>query len=87
MKLRPEIKEKSQCDQLPDGLIVHYTSIAEVMGSNPVQAIPFRPDLFYFIFFFLVLSLNFTTVLVVCVTVMINQLFRATLPVLVVDRC
>ena len=30
-----------QCDQLPDGLIVqlieHCTSIAEVMGSNPVQ--------------------------------------------------
>ena len=32
----------SQCDQLPNGLIaqsVEYcTSIAEVMGSNPVQA-------------------------------------------------
>ena len=31
-----------QCDQLPDGLIAqlaeHCTSIAEVMGSNPVQA-------------------------------------------------
>ena len=32
----------SQCDQLPDGLIAqlveHVTGIAEVMGSNPVQA-------------------------------------------------
>ena len=26
------------CDKLPDGLLVeHYTGIAEVMGSNPVQ--------------------------------------------------
>ena len=32
----------SQCDQLPDGLIAqsveHCTGIADVMGSNPVQA-------------------------------------------------
>ena len=32
----------SQCDQLEDGLIAqlveHCTGIAEVMGSNPVQA-------------------------------------------------
>ena len=32
----------SQCDQLPDGLIAQLvelcTGIAEVMGSNPVQA-------------------------------------------------
>ena len=32
----------SQCDQLPDGLMAqlveHCTGIAEVMGSNPVQA-------------------------------------------------
>ena len=32
----------SECDQLPVSLIAHlekhYTSIAEVMGSNPVQA-------------------------------------------------
>ena len=36
-----------QCDHLPDGLIAqivqHCTGIAEVMCSNPVQALIFLP--------------------------------------------
>ena len=55
----------SQCDQLPDGLIAqsveNCTGIAEVMGSNPVQA---------WMFFS---GFNFTTAQVVCITVMINK--------------
>ena len=56
----------SLCDQLSDGLIArsveHCTGIAEVMGSNPVQA---------WIFFFS--GFNFTTAQVVCITAMINN--------------
>ena len=57
----------SQSGQLPAGLIVqlleHCTGIAEVMGLNPVQA-----WLFFSVF-------NFTTAVVVCITVMINHTF------------
>ena len=41
-KSSPEWDSNPQSDQLPDGLIAQsverYTSIAEVMGSNPIQA-------------------------------------------------
>ena len=54
----------SQSDHVPDGLIVqsveHCTGIAEVMGSNPVQALIFS-------------GFNFTTAYVVCVNAMINH--------------
>ena len=54
----------SQCDQLPVGfiaqLVEHCTGIAEIMGSNPVQAGIFS-------------GFNFTTAFkVLCITVMIN---------------
>ena len=35
-------------DQPPVGLIAHYPGIAEIMGSNPVQALTFFFRLFLF---------------------------------------
>ena len=57
----------SQRGQLPVGFIAqlleHYTGITEVMGSNPVQA-------------WICSGLNFTVAKVMCITAMINHVFK-----------